>query len=192
MDRRETTRRERGAVFDIAVTLMLIVTLGAYLWSARGHFRSDRKASGTRLLEVMVFIAAATVAWQTWGATQSPIVQGAGLALQVAAFVLFWLAIRETRRARLLAAFTDDNPASLVTTGPYRFVRHPFYASYILFWFGGAISTGVWWTLIPAVVISVIYWRAAIDEEDRFAKTAMAADYAEFKRGRARFFPGLF
>lgn len=179
-------------MLDIAVTSALVVTLAAYIWSAKAHFRSDRLAPGARAIAIMVFVGAATIALFVWTVEQSPWLQIAGFAVQIGTFVLFWATIAATRKARLLAAFTDGDPHSLVTTGPYRYMRHPFYTSYILFWFGSALATGVWWVLIVPVIMFVLYWRATIDEEARFAKTAMASDYATFKRGRARFFPGLF
>lgn len=179
-------------MLDSAVTLMLLATLGAYVWSARSHFRSDRLEAGAQLIAVMVFVSAAVIAWLIWTREQNLTVQALGLLLQLVAFGVFWWAIAATRKARLLAAFTASDPQSLVTIGPYRHVRHPFYTSYILFWFASALATSVWWALVLPVVMFVIYWRAAAGEEARFADTAMASDYAAFKRGRRRFFPGLF
>ncbi|WP_306117364.1 MULTISPECIES: isoprenylcysteine carboxylmethyltransferase family protein [unclassified Roseitalea] len=178
-------------MLDLAVTLMVLGTLVAYVWSAKAHFRSDRLEAGAKLIAMMVFAMAALIAWLTWTVEQRPAVQLAGLSLQVIAFAVFWLAIRATRKARLLAAFTDANPETLVTTGPYRYVRHPFYTSYIVFWFGGALATGVWWMFVLAFGMLGIYWRAAQGEEARFAATALADEYAAFKKGRARFLPGI-
>ena len=35
----------------------------------------------------------------------------------------------------------EDTPASLNQSGPYRFVRHPFYTSYSLTWLAAAVAT---------------------------------------------------
>lgn len=179
-------------MLDLLVTAIILATLGAYVWSASAHFRSDRLEAGAKLIAVMVFGTATLYAWLIWSVEQNRAVQLAGLAIQCLAFALFWWTIAETRKARLLAAFTDGDPQSLITTGPYRYVRHPFYTSYILFWCGGALATGVWWTVLPAAIMITIYRRAAAQEEARFGNTDMAEAYAAFARDRSRFFPGLF
>lgn len=179
-------------MLDVLVTVIIVATLGAYVWSAKAHFRSDRLEPGAKLIAAMVFATTTLYAWLTWRVEQNALVQVSGFAIQCLAFAIFWWTIAETRKARLLAAFTDGDPQSLITAGPYGYVRHPFYTSYILFWCGGALATGVWWTVVPAAVMIVIYWRAAVQEEARFADTDMADAYAEFARGRSRFFPGVF
>jgi protein-S-isoprenylcysteine O-methyltransferase Ste14 len=109
----------------------------------------------------------------------------------VASFVLFWAAIRESSRARLLAAFDEKLPSSLLTTGPYAYVRHPFYTSYLLLWTGWSVATWSLWAVPPLAIIIMVYWSAARDEERKFAATPMAEDYAEYATRTGRFFPKL-
>ena len=51
---------------------------------------------------------------------------------------VFWWAVAATRNRRLTLAFTPDRPAFLHTSGPYAYVRHPFYSVLpnILDWHG--------------------------------------------------------
>jgi protein-S-isoprenylcysteine O-methyltransferase Ste14 len=58
---------------------------------------------------------------------------------QVAAFALMvWARITFGRRS--FHATADPTEGKLVTTGPYRFVRHPIYTAVCLFVFAGALS----------------------------------------------------
>jgi len=83
---------------------------------------------------------------------------------------------RETARRS-----TTDNPDSLVTDGPYFYIRHPFYASYIVFWIGWASRPGRSgrWCLSPASSRSTR--SPALDEERKFSRTALADAYEAYR-----------
>src|SRR5262245_36894731 len=61
------------------------------------------------------------------------------IAVQVAAGALMLWA-RLTFRVRSFHAGADPTPGGLVTTGPYRFVRHPIYTAILLFVWAGVAS----------------------------------------------------
>lgn len=176
-------------ILDILITLISVATIGSYLWSVKYHFESGALEAGAKLISAMVVIGAITFTGLTWVQEQPAVFQLLGAALQCLSLLLFWVTIGETRNAKLLAAFTDKNPGSLVTNGPYRFVRHPFYSSYLLFWFGWTIATANIWSMALFAIMFLIYWRAAAQEEEKFSNTPMADEYASFKAGRTRFIP---
>jgi protein-S-isoprenylcysteine O-methyltransferase Ste14 len=67
--------------------------------------------------------------------SRSPVV----IAVQLAAFALMvWARVTFGRRSFHAAA--DPTEGGLVTTGPYRFVRHPIYTAVCLFVFAGALA----------------------------------------------------
>jgi protein-S-isoprenylcysteine O-methyltransferase Ste14 len=67
--------------------------------------------------------------------TDAPVV----IAIQVAALSLMvWARVTFGRRSFHAAA--DPTEGGLVTTGPYRFVRHPIYTAVCLFVFAGALA----------------------------------------------------
>lgn len=51
----------------------------------------------------------------------------------------------------------DDRKHQVVTTGPYRYVRHPFYAALIPFFFGGAALMGSRWSMAVAFAIALLF-----------------------------------
>jgi protein-S-isoprenylcysteine O-methyltransferase Ste14 len=102
---------------------------------------------------------------------------------------LFWWAIQTNSATRFSAAFSDDLPAHLVDDGPYRFIRHPFYCSYVLAWSAGTIATARWWLLPTVVVMVVIYWRAAAIEEEKFSRSSLAEEYQRYRERTAWLIP---
>jgi protein-S-isoprenylcysteine O-methyltransferase Ste14 len=106
----------------------------------------------------------------------------AAVALYSASLGLFWWAIRINKRRPLSAVFSPDPPVHLVQDGPYRYIRHPFYCSYMLTWVGGLVATLQLWLLPTVLVMLGIYLRAAAMEERKFAGTSLASAYEEYQR----------
>jgi protein-S-isoprenylcysteine O-methyltransferase Ste14 len=77
----------------------------------------------------------------------------------------------------------------LVTTGPYRRVRHPIYSGLILAMAGTAIAVSLYW--LNAVAISGAYFLfSAVIEERTMAKLFPAA-YPPYKRATKMLIPYL-
>ena len=76
-------------------------------------------------------------------------------------------------------------------SGPYRIVRHPGYAGYILPLLGIVLALGSLWTLIPAAVALVIaVIRTAL--EDRTLQEELPGYQEYARRVRYRLFPGIY
>ncbi len=111
---------------------------------------------------------------------------GAALALSLA---LFLSAAWANRARKLALAFAPRAPEHLQTRGPYRLVRHPFYASYLLAFVGGAIAAGSAW-LAPAVLAGALtYWTAARQEEAAFEASPLRDAYRRYARRVGMFLP---
>jgi protein-S-isoprenylcysteine O-methyltransferase Ste14 len=76
-------------------------------------------------------------------------------------------------------------------SGPYRYVRHPGYAGNILALFGIVLALGSVWTLIPAVVASIIaVIRTALEDRTLQDELPGYRDYA--RRVRYRLIPWIY
>ena len=53
----------------------------------------------------------------------------------------------------------------MVSTGPYRYVRHPMYAGFVLFPLGTALLLGSWYGVLGALLLIGMVARRAVLEE---------------------------
>jgi protein-S-isoprenylcysteine O-methyltransferase Ste14 len=113
----------------------------------------------------------------------------AGIGLYLLAWLQFEGAVRAMKGNPLSFAFSSDPPACLLQRGSYRFVRHPFYSSFLLAWAAGTVATGQPLLLIPLLVMFAIYNRAADGEEAKFAVSPLAGDYAVYRARTGKFLP---
>jgi protein-S-isoprenylcysteine O-methyltransferase Ste14 len=79
---------------------------------------------------------------------------------------------------------------TLVTTGPYRYVRHPFYLAFFLAVIGGSIVAANWFVFLAGMIPSgFLIARTRIEEEkltERFGE-----EYRDYVKTTGRFFPRL-
>jgi protein-S-isoprenylcysteine O-methyltransferase Ste14 len=119
------------------------------------------------------------------------------LAVQVMGVILIciticsqWLIVRENSFAAPVVKIQRERGHSVVTTGPYAFVRHPMYAGAIPFLIGTPLLLGSWWgLLLTPLLIAVLAIRAVLEERTLKAELEGYAEYA--KRVRHRFVPHL-
>jgi protein-S-isoprenylcysteine O-methyltransferase Ste14 len=111
-----------------------------------------------------------------------------GDALIVAGFLIVFAVFRENS----FAAATIEVGAgqSVVSTGPYRIVRHPMYAGALVLLDGVPLALGSWWGLLVVIpMAAVIVWRLV--NEERFL-TERLPGYADYRRNvRYRLVPLL-
>lgn len=176
---------------DFFVIALVIAINASHAWSLKKHFVIGEMPKGAKLLIAINIACAVTLMVLTFLIVQPIWAQIIGALMLIASLVLFWVTINETRKAKLLAAFDEDLPHGLVTTGPYHYVRHPFYTSYILLWFGWALSCWHIIAIFPALIMFIVFQSAARDEEAKFDKTEMAEAYKAFKGRTGRFFPKI-
>jgi protein-S-isoprenylcysteine O-methyltransferase Ste14 len=85
----------------------------------------------------------------------------------------------------------DDAPRSIVTHGPYRWVRHPFYVSFLLLLAGTAMVTRDVIALGSfGLGLAILTWTAR-GEEQRLSTSAFGADYVAYRARTGRFLPRL-
>jgi protein-S-isoprenylcysteine O-methyltransferase Ste14 len=114
---------------------------------------------------------------------------GVVLAGDVLVVVGFHFILRVYRENTFTSATIEIAPnQTVVSTGPYAIVRHPMYASALLYVIGTPLALGSYWGLIGvAVMLPFLIWRL-FDEERMLA--ASLPGYVEYqKRVRHRLIP---
>jgi protein-S-isoprenylcysteine O-methyltransferase Ste14 len=120
-----------------------------------------------------------SLAWNLTGA----VVLAAGLGLAG------WAMIANTYFSTAVRIQRDRGQA-VCRSGPYRFVRHPGYAGFILQSLGTPLLLGSWWALFPGLVaVVLIVVRTTL--EDRFLQAELPG-YPEYvEQVRHRLVPGV-
>lgn len=114
----------------------------------------------------------------------------AGIVMYLVAVTVFLSAIESGRRTRLQRAFIDEPlPDRLITEGPYRWIRHPFYLGYILGALAAPVATESLALAVIAAIMIAISVTAAIHEERVWLKSSHADAYRAYRARTAMFIP---
>jgi len=113
-----------------------------------------------------------------------------GLASFVAVFAVWYWAMLVNPFFSAAVRVQRERGHYVVSSGPYRFVRHPGYAALVLLGWGGPVALGSWWAVLPHLaVVALFVRRAAL--EDRMLWEELR-DYAAYAGTvRYRFLPGI-
>ena len=118
------------------------------------------------------------------------IVRAIGTAAVVAAIGVIWWCGAANHFLAASSRIQSDRGHTVVQDGPYRFVRHPLYASRIVLIIGAALTLGSWIALVPAALnAALLILRTSL--EDRLLTTELPG-YREYaKHVPERLVPGL-
>ena len=113
-----------------------------------------------------------------------------GATVLLVSFYIFYRTFRENSFLSPAVRIQSDRGQTVISTGPYGYVRHPLYSGFILFTFGTALLLGSAYGLIGALVLNgMIVWRAV--REEQVLKNELPG-YGEYMtRVKERFVPYL-
>jgi protein-S-isoprenylcysteine O-methyltransferase Ste14 len=147
-------------------------------------------ARGNRILEPIFVATAALDAGRFRWSAMPIVVQVIGMAAVVAAIGVVWWCAAANHFLSTGSRIQSERGQTVVQHGPYRFIRHPMYASRTVLIIGAALMLGSWIALAPAALIALLLvLRSSL--EDRML-TAELPGYREYaKHVPARLVPGL-
>lgn len=194
MNQDATFRVVLGASFLALLMVMLYHRLRS--WESKEPL--DRRQEGLFILATLrpigllmwlgVFAYLINPAWMAWSSVSLPDWlrwSGAGVvALGVA--LLAW-ALRNLG-VNLTDTVVTRQAHTLITQGPYRWVRHPFYDAMALFVVGFALITANWFILTTGAVVFVLLAIRSRTEEALLA-ARFGEGYRTYKESTGRFVP---
>ena len=115
---------------------------------------------------------------------------GAGIAMYTLCVTLFLSAMEAARGTRMQRSFIDHPlPHRLITTGPYAWVRHPFYLGYIIGALAPAVAiANIWMVAVSAAMIGIVV-AAALREERVWLAGPRAEAYRDYRARVGMFLP---
>jgi protein-S-isoprenylcysteine O-methyltransferase Ste14 len=109
--------------------------------------------------------------------------------LMVAALVLYEWARHTIADRRFHIAWSGDVPEAVCDAGPYGFVRHPVYASYILAFAAMLVALPSLWSLAIFLFNAGLFIHAARDDERSLAASDLSDDYSRYAIRTGMFIP---
>jgi protein-S-isoprenylcysteine O-methyltransferase Ste14 len=146
-----------------------------------------RKSTVSHILVALQFASIVIIAWPFFSQTEGRLQWLAISALGVLAG-LYTLAHNKLGNFGIYPEPIPD--ACLVTTGPYRWVRHPMYASLLLFMAGIALYRHAPPNYLGLLLLGVAVW-GKMHREETHLHTKFA-DYSAYVKRTHRLFPGIY
>ncbi|MCL4562420.1 MAG: isoprenylcysteine carboxylmethyltransferase family protein [Chloroflexi bacterium] len=182
-----------GIIFFISLYIWFVVELlNTFIFGRpqRDRRRSDR---GSYWMILLMIYANNSLIF---------ILRGVGLGIlpasfQIAGIALIWAGIflREWSIFLLGPSFSIvvqvKSNQKLITTGPYRWMRHPSYTGSILTLAGIGLGVGTWVGAVLAIAIAIVGYSYRVRVEERVMLEAFGQEYLEYMHHTGRFVPWI-
>jgi protein-S-isoprenylcysteine O-methyltransferase Ste14 len=148
-------QKDQPAADKILVTVIILAVFGAF---------------------VLMALDAVRFGWSS----VPPWVQAIGELILLLSVWIGFQTLRENSFAAPVVKIQEARGQTVITTGPYRHVRHPMYAGALLFIAGASLLLGSWWGLAAVLVLAVLLGiRIQIEETALRAGLEGYDEYAE-------------
>jgi protein-S-isoprenylcysteine O-methyltransferase Ste14 len=180
---------------------VIFMPIGIYhRLKARTGEKLDRRQEGLFILVTLRLIGVAGIAGliaylinpdcMAWAAVLLPVWlrwTGVGFAL-IAGLLLVWMF--RTLGRNLTDTVVTRKQHTLVTTGPYRWVRHPFYTAAALLVLANSLAAANWFFFVAGcLMFLLLVIRTRKEEENLIAR--FGDDYRKYMQRTGRFVPRL-
>jgi protein-S-isoprenylcysteine O-methyltransferase len=163
------------------------------------HSRTESKSKDRLTLPLLWLVITLSIfagfysraAFSQFRLPQSSLFYLAGLILFVVGIIIRWISIIQLGRF-FTVNVTIAKDHQLVTTGLYRYVRHPSYSGTLLTFFGFALCLLNWLSLaVIFIPIAITFlWRMKVEEEA--LREAIGKTYQAYAIQTRRLIPGLY
>jgi protein-S-isoprenylcysteine O-methyltransferase Ste14 len=183
-----------GTAFGLSA--LLLARVNPVIYRARSRFQPGTEKWDLILLAVMLPAMVAEIPLATLDAGRMGW-SNVPLWVVLAGYVLLIGSIAVTTWAQAVNPFFEpgvriqkERGQRVITSGPYRFVRHPGYTGAIAMFIAIPLALASWWGLLPAAfAIALLIVRTSWEDSLLRAELSGYADYA--RRTRYRLLPGF-
>lgn len=179
----------------IPASIYVILATGWLLWVAPFLFALGRKQAAKQVDRrarwgILLVAVSYSIVWQGkfWERSLPGWRVPLGIVFLILAVVLSWTATRSLgRQWRLDAGLNSDH--ELVTSGPYRFVRHPIYTSMLCLLLGTGLLIATLPLLLLATLVFVIGTEIRVRIEDKLLASHFGEQFQDYKERVGAYIP---
>ncbi len=176
-------------VFAIGWAAFWIYWLVAAFSMKRGHLAWSRELRIRAVILVPAILLVRLGAFRDHGLNSDPWRAGLGLILfAVGLGFAIWARVHIGRNWG--TPMSQKNEPELVTSGPYRLVRHPIYSGVLLAGVGTAVALS--WQWLIAVALAGVYFIYSATVEERNLTTQFPDTYPAYRRSSKMLVPFIF
>jgi len=177
------------SVIGIGWVIFWIGWLIAAFTAKSSRSRSGRLTGSRIVLAVVVVILFRANVHHGSERVDGPLLQGIGLALWIAGLALaVWARLYIGRNWGMPMSRRED--PDLVTTGPYRFIRHPIYTGIIVAMIGTALAISLLGLIVAAVV--AVFFAFSATREEKFLADQFPDTFPAYKARTKMLIPVVF
>ena len=169
------------SLFHLIINLIL---LPAELIEERGRKKENVKKWDRMLTSIIIFptilmyVISGLDQRFNWTGDVHIIINIAGLVLIFSGSMIFTWSMVSNRFFSTLVRLQTDRQHTVVTEGPYKYVRHPGYLGYIIFTLATPIALGTFWGLVFSGIIGILLIVRTVLEDATLKKELPG--YAEY------------
>jgi protein-S-isoprenylcysteine O-methyltransferase Ste14 len=173
-------------------TLAYLVCVGTWFATAQAKFSRDSKTRPMLFLMIgcsLLTTVATLILTVPVAIPQERI--AATLVMTTMTVLLIKWAFRSINRKNLGLAFSGVVPSEVVQHGPYRYVRHPLYLAYSIFWASCAVISASLLVAACAAAVIITYILAARSEERDLMGSNLGSVYDAYRKRTGLILPRL-
>jgi protein-S-isoprenylcysteine O-methyltransferase Ste14 len=176
-------------VFAVGWAVFWIYWLGAAFSMKRGRVPWSRELRIRAAIFVLVIVLIRLGVFRGHGLNSDPWRAGFGLVLFAAGLAFaIWARIHLGRNWG--TPMSRKNEPELVTSGPYRLVRHPIYAGIMIASIGTAVALS--WAWLIAVALAAVYFTYSAIVEERYLTEQFPDAYPLYRSSTKMIVPFVF
>ncbi len=175
-----------------SIIFLSVVCFATFIWGALYFFKTNNigSKSGKNLISIVIGTCIVVTIINLSSIRQIRLTQFsvAGTFL-IISLIIFLISVRSTSNVKFQFIGSDKVPDKIVTTGIYKYIRHPFYLSYILAWIGDFISQPNSISASVTALTFAIYYKSAVAEERSILSSAHRERYLSYISRSGRLMP---
>jgi len=168
---------------SLALTLLLVAPFQWFTVAAAKTFLIPKFSdSGATLGGIAFVLATGVLLWKGLIAGLDLTLATYGAALSVLSLVLYEWARKTVTGLRFSVALAGDVPEAVCESGPYRYIRHPFYLSYLIASLGMLIATTHLVAVAAFLFNMILFIYMARDDERTLEASALGEQYRAYEQ----------